>query len=52
MVPMVITGVMLTILGAVLTVVDHPAAPELSTLVVGVLMLVGADWLSKHSSGH
>lgn len=52
MVPMVIGGIMLTFLGAVLALTDHPAAPELGTLAVGILLLIGADWLSKRSSGH
>lgn len=52
MVPMIILGVMLTIMGAVLTLVDHPAAPELSTLGVGVVLLIAADWIDKRHSSH
>jgi hypothetical protein len=52
MVPLLLAGVVATLMGLVLTVVDHPAVPEIATLVVGIVFLIWADWISKHHAGH
>ncbi len=51
-VPVLLIGVMMVILGVVLTVVDSPSMPEIATFVVGVALLVWADRMAKHHSDH
>lgn len=52
MVPLLLLGVGVTLMGLVLSVVDRPGVPEIVTLVVGIALLIWADRISRHHTGH
>lgn len=51
-VPVLLIGVPMVLLGLFLSVVDGPSLPEITTLIVGIILLVWADWMSKHHTDH
>lgn len=51
-VPLLLVGIWMVLTGALLAFIDTPSVPEIATIIVGIVLLVWADRMSKHHAGH